>query len=112
MPPNAGFGEEGVPFFAPDAAERLEEQVHTQTGYGGPVGRWLLRSKSGVRILGPWKSSRGLNVGTAGASVWGLMQLLLAAWVAREVLRRIEPQDSAREAQDLDDDTGHDQGAA
>lgn len=112
MPPDADFGEEGLAFFAPDASERLEEQVLKETGHRGPLGRWLLRSQSGVRLLGPWKSSRGLDVGTAGACIWSLIQLLLATWVAREVLRRIEALDSAREPNDLDDDTGHEQSTA
>ncbi len=112
MPADAGFGDDGVPFFAPDASERLEEQVLKKTGHGGPLGRWLLRAQSGVRLLGPWKSGRGLDVGTTGACIWSLIQLLVAAWVAREVLRRIEPQGSTGEPQDLDDNPGHDQGSA
>ena len=112
MPASAGFDEDDVPFFAPDAAERLEEQVRELTGQSGALGRWMLRAESGVRLLGPWKQSRGLAVGPYGAWVWALLELLIAAWVAREVLRRVQPDESARETDDLDDDTRQDQGAA
>lgn len=109
MPPTAGFGEEDVPFFAPDADERLEEQVLKETGYGGPAGRWLLRGQSGVRLIGPWKTSRGLDVGVTGAWIWHVLELLLAGWVAGEVLRRVGSSGSASEPQDLNDDPGDDQ---
>ena len=111
MPAGADFGEDGVPFFAPDADERLEEQVLEATGTGGSLGRWLLRSQSGVRLIGPWKSSRGLPIGTPGAVVWALLQLLLAGWISHQVLRRIDASDSPGEVQHLDDHAGEDQRA-
>ena len=115
MPPNAGFGEDDVPFFAPDASERLEEQVIDATGTGGPLGRWMLRAQNGVRLLGPWKGSRGLAVGSTGAWIWALLELLIAAWISREVLRRVdptEPTESAGEVEHLEDHPGQDQSAA
>lgn len=73
---------------AGDADALLASQVEADVGMGGPVGRWLFRARSGVRLVGAWTSSRGLAVGIGGAVVWATLELLIAFALALTVLRR------------------------
>lgn len=101
------LSEEDLAMLARDAAPILDKEAIAQTGHGGFVGRWLLRAESGVRLLGPWSNSRGLDVGLAGALVWLALELVIAALLARAVLVRVARR-SIGEGPDLDGE-GEDQ---
>lgn len=112
MPTDGELPRDERAFFASDAAEALDKEVRRETGYGGAVGRWIVRARSGVRLLGPWDRSRGLSVGLPGAVAWAVIELLLAMWVARKVLHRLAQRTSAREPDDLDGQRHDDDRAA
>jgi hypothetical protein len=112
LPADAGFGEDDVAFFAPESEAELGEQIRAVTGRDDRLGRWLFRADAGVRLVGPWDSSRGLKVGRAGAVAWAIFELLLATLVGRAVLTRVTRARSAREAEHLDGDAHDQQGGA
>ncbi len=90
VPENQAFSDEDLPFYEAGADTTLEAYVVQTTGVGGPVGRWLLRADSGVRLVGPWEASRGLPVGRWGAALWALAEVLIACLMVRLVVRRVE----------------------
>ena len=102
--------EDELEFYALGSDEELEEQVIAAVGSGGVGGRWLYRAQSGVRLLGPWSSGRGLAVGQGGAIAWTLLELLIALLVARSLLARVGR--ARARSEDLGDQGGDQERAA
>lgn len=106
VPVDAALADEDLPFYESGASDELERQVIEAAGAGGPVGRWLMRADAGVRLIGPWGSSRGLSVGRWGAIVWAALELLLAAWMVRLVVTRVGARSEELGRQGEQDDSG------
>ena len=88
--PSETIGADEALFYVQGADEVLEREVLRVTGERGFVGRWLFRADAGVRLLGPANGGRGLALGRVGAILWACLEILLALWVARRLLLRVE----------------------
>lgn len=89
VPPELLKDPDALAFLGKDASQSLDDAVRAEVGQSGFVGRWLFRAERGVRLVGPFVGGRGLPLGTAGAIVWGLLELGLAKLLAVLVIRRI-----------------------
>jgi hypothetical protein len=87
--PASGIGPDELVFFATGADAALSAETRRLVGFDGPIARWLLRADAGVRLIGPASGGRGLAVGRVGALIWVVLEILLAALVARTLLRRV-----------------------
>lgn len=77
-------------YWAADAEAVLERQVVADVGFGGITGRWLFRAQGGVRLAGSVSSSRGLPIGVPGAIIAHLLELGLAVFIARRIVKRAD----------------------
>lgn len=86
----------GVEFLAGDGDEVLEARVVAAVGFGGPIGRWIFRGQSGVRLAGDLRAGRALPVGVAGFVVASVLEVALAVFLALRIVRRarrvVEPE--------------------
>ncbi len=76
----------GLDYLASDGAELLEAEVIAKVGQGGYFGRWLYRLDAGVRLGGPFRDGRGLELGRVGALTWTLVELALGLFIARRII--------------------------
>jgi hypothetical protein len=93
LPPNAletvfdGSEADYMAFLAQGSEALLEAECLRLYGQGGPVGRWMLRHDGGLRLVSLGRRALGLPVPWPVSAAVTLAELLLAALVARRVLR-------------------------
>ena len=79
-----------IEYWASDADQVLERQVVADVGFGGIAGRWVFRAQGGIRLAGSVTSSRGLPVGVPGAILATMLELGLAIFIARRIVKRAD----------------------
>jgi len=80
----------GLGFLAKDADSLLESQVAIATGLTGPVGRYVFRLQAGLRLGGPYRGGRGLDLGILGGVLATLIELSVAGVIAWRALRSFD----------------------
>lgn len=80
----------GLGFLAKDADSLLESQVAIATGLTGPVGRYVFRLQAGLRLGGPYRGGRGLDLGILGGVLATLIELSVAGVIAWRALRAFD----------------------
>lgn len=77
----------GTAFLARDADALFDAQLDERLGVSGPLGRFVSRLDAGVRLGGPWRGGRGLEVGLPGGILWLGLELSLATFLAYRIVR-------------------------
>lgn len=80
----------GTEFLARDAEAILDAQLEERLGVSGPVGRWVSRLEAGIRLGGPYRGGRGLDVGLAGGLTLLVFELCLVVFLAHRIGRVLE----------------------
>jgi hypothetical protein len=75
----------GTGFLARGADELLDQEIEARLGVSGAFGRWVSRLDAGVRLGGPYRGGRGLEVGLPGGVSLLLIELLLVVVLARRI---------------------------
>lgn len=80
----------GSAFLTRDADALLDAQVEAATGMSGAVGRWVFRLQAGLRLGGPFRGGRGLDVGLVGGILQTVLELGVGLLLVIRITRRAE----------------------